>query len=94
MTTSPEESNATATGQMLNAIIGGKNNNTLSFRIDGETIRKGELSGKKSKLTNDEVRALYENMGREFFDLTEEERKEAIDIAYKIIKDELTRAIN
>jgi hypothetical protein len=92
ITTSPSESNATATGQMLNAIVGGKNNNGLSFKINDKK-RKGELSGAKSKLTNNQVRKLYEDSGRDFFELTEEERKEANDIAVEIIKDELTRAI-
>lgn len=89
--TSPGDSNLTATGQLLESIVAKKNNGGIVFTIS-KTKRNGELSGAKSTLSNEQVRKYVEET-REFFDLTDQERSELIELATELIKDEITRAI-
>lgn len=88
--TSPGESNLTATGQLLDAIIGKATDNGLTFTINRKK-RKGELSGGKSDLTNEEVRK-YVEQSREFLLMGKEDLKEAIELASDIIKEEYRKA--
>lgn len=86
--TSPEKSNATATGQMLNALKGSSSGTTAKVVIK-DSNRKRELNGSKSKLNNNEVRKFFEDNGREFLKLSKEEKSDMVDIATKIIKERL-----
>lgn len=89
--TDPNTSNLTATGQMLDAITGASKGAKVTVEIKN-TKRKRELSGSKSKLTNKEVQRHVENKaGREFLELSKQERIEATELATQIIKDELTK---
>ena len=90
--TSPSESNLTATGQLLDAIVGEiKESGKIIFTVNRKK-RKKELSGKSSKLTNEQVRQYVEEGGREFLALSDEERKEAIALASEIIKGKFKQA--
>lgn len=90
--TSPDESNLTATGQLLDAIAA-KNVGSKIVVTVNKRRRKDELSGSRSGLTNDKVRKYVEDAGREFLELTDQERKEVIEEAEKIIKEELRSVI-
>jgi len=87
--TSPNTSNATATGQMLNSMKGKAVGTKIT--IDLKTGRRKELSGSKSKLTNSEVNKFYEEKKGEWFNIQEAERQEAIDYAAEIIKQEILK---
>jgi hypothetical protein len=87
--TSPGKSNLTATGQMLNAIIGQATGSIV--RIFMKDTRKRELSGGATK-TNNEVRR-YAEEDRPFFELTRNERAMAEKKAAEIIKQELRRVL-
>lgn len=87
--TDPGASNLTATGQMLNAIKGIASRTLIRISITG--TRKKELSGSSSKLSNNKVRE-YVEKDRPFFELTDNERKLAEEIATDIIKKELRKA--
>lgn len=85
--TDPRTSNVTATGQMIDAITGKSSGNKVEIFIKN-TKRRKELSGGKSGLTNNQVREYVEKQ-REFLVLTDQERKEAIDVATQIIVEKL-----
>lgn len=86
--TSPSTSNLTATGQLLNAMSGKSSGNKVTIFIKNNKRRK-ELSGTKPSLTNEEVRKWVEDPSagnREFLALTEEDKKEVIEVAVEIIR--------
>ena len=85
--TSPNTSNLTATGQLLDAIKFTSGNGKVKVFIKN-TKRKKDLGGYKSKLTNDEVRAEVEK-SREFLKLSESEKEDATKLAANIIEEEL-----
>ncbi|MCS6281447.1 MAG: hypothetical protein HUM72_12515 [Dolichospermum sp.] len=86
--TSPSKSNLTATGQMLDALRGRAGGGKVTIDIKPTTRRK-ELNGKKSGLTNNEVRQYVEDAGREFLKLSPDEKKDVIDLATQLINEEL-----
>lgn len=86
--TSPEKSNLTATGQMLDALRGRAGGGKVTIDIK-PTSRKKELNGKKSGLNNNQVRQYVEDAGREFLKLSPQEKQEVIDLATQLINDEL-----
>lgn len=90
--TTPETSNLTGTGQMLDALTSKRNGSKITVEVKN-TKRRKELAG-KSRLTNKEVQRFVEKAGREFLGLTAKERKEATDIATKIIADYIKNALN
>jgi hypothetical protein len=90
--TSPETSNLTATGQLLDSIQG-RNVGTKVIVEPKKGKRKGELSGGKSKLSNREVLKYVEENGRKFHELSKEERLELLDLIEQIIKDEIRSVI-
>jgi hypothetical protein len=90
--TTPETSNLTATGQLLDSIKG-KNIGTKVIIEPSKGKRKGELSGGKSTLSNKEVLKYVELNGRKFHELSKEEREEIIKIVEQIIKDEISSVI-
>jgi len=90
--TSPGQSNLTATGQLIDAIQG-KNVGTKVTVDIKKGKRKGELSGGKSKLSNQQVRKYVEEAGREFLELSNQERKEAEELAKDIILEEIKSVI-
>ena len=96
--TSPDKSNATATGQLLNSMKGKAVGARIT--IDLKTGRRKELSGSSSRTTNSKVNEYYENVKgeygpkkREWLKLSDEERAEAIDYASEIIKEELKKVL-
>ena len=91
--TSPAESNLTGTGQLLDAMQAKITQNKIVVTVNTKK-RKTELSGAKGKLTNNEVRKYVEDAGFNFFDLTDDERKELIDLAEKIIIDEIKKVFS
>lgn len=90
--TSPGKSNLTATGQMINAISGKAGGGKVTVSVNKKR-RRGELSGSRSKLTNDQVRAYVEENGREFLKLSEQEKREVIDLATQLINERLSRLL-
>lgn len=90
--TSPGTSNLTATGQLLDAIQGKSAGAKVTIDLK-KGKRKGELSGGRSKLTNQEVRKYVEQNGREFLELSKDEREESINLAKEIILNELREII-
>lgn len=90
--TTPETSNLTATGQLLDSIKG-KNVGSRVVIEPGKAKRKGELYGKKSTLTNKQVNAEVDKGGREFLALSPQERKEVEELAREIIAEELRSVI-
>jgi len=88
--TSPEKSNLTATGQLLDALRGRAGGGKVTIDIK-PTKRKKELNGKRSGLTNNEVRQYVEDAGREFLKLSPDEKKDVIDLATQLINEELAR---
>jgi hypothetical protein len=84
--TTPNRSNATATGQMLDSIQGTRSQ--LSFRFFFQGKRSKELSG-SSRLSNEEVAKYYQQNGRPFFTLTKAE----VNQFTRKIKDVLTKRI-
>lgn len=90
--TTPETSNLTGTGQMLDALASKRNGSKITVEVKN-TKRRKELAG-KSRLTNKEVQRFVEKAGREFLGLTAKERKEATDLATKIIADFMKNALN
>lgn len=83
--TSPEKSNATATGQMIDALKGFSKGNTATVIVKDSSRRK-ELMGGESGLNNNEVREFFESNGREFLKLSESEKSDLVDEATRIIK--------
>jgi hypothetical protein len=90
--TSPNESNLTATGQLLDSIKG-KNIGSKVIIEPSKGKRKGELYGGKSTLSNREVLKYVELNGRKFHELSKEEKEEIIKIVEQIIKDEISSVI-
>lgn len=90
--TTPEQSNLTATGQLLDSIKG-KNFGSKILIEPTRGKRQGELSGADSTLTNRQVLRYVEENGREFLELSESEREEIIKIAQDIIKEEIKDVI-
>lgn len=88
--TSPDESNLTATGQMLNAIVAKIVDDAIKVTIQGD--RNRELSGSGSSMSNNQVREYVEKK-RPFFELAKSEREYLFKIALQIIKDEISKAI-
>lgn len=86
--TSPEKSNATATGQMIDALKG-SSSGTKAKVVVKDSSRRKELNGGKSGLTNNEVRKYFEDNGREFLKLSPDEKKDMVDVATKLIKERL-----
>lgn len=70
--TTPNKSNLTATGQLLNSIQCEVKDR--QFEISLKDQRKNDLSGKKSKVKNSEIRKFQEDQGRPFFGLLDFEK--------------------
>lgn len=85
--TSPETSNLTATGQLLDALKFTSGGTKVKVFIK-KTKRKKEFNGSKSGLTNDEVRA-YVEKDREFLKLSPEEKEDVTRLAIDLIEEEL-----
>ncbi len=90
--TTPDKSNLTATGQLIDSIKG-KNVGTKVVIEPGKAKRKGELYGRKSTLTNKQVNKYVDENGREFLKLSSEEKKQAEELAKQIIEDEIRSVI-
>lgn len=86
--TSPEKSNLTATGQMLDALVAKSTANKAIVAVNDKK-RKKELYGNKSTLTNNEVRRYVEDNGREFLKLSAQEKDQLIESATEIMKQHL-----
>lgn len=82
--TEPSKSNLTATGQMLDALTGKASGNKVTVFIKNNK-RKKELSGSRSGLTNEQVRS-YVEKEREFLVLSEQDKREVIEVAVEIIR--------
>lgn len=82
--TEASKSNITATGQMLDALTGKSSGSKVTVFIKNNK-RKKELSGARSTLTNEQVRSHVEKV-REFLVLSEQDKKEVIDVATEIIR--------
>lgn len=89
--TTPETSNATATGQMLNSMKGKAVGTKIT--IDLKTGRRKELDGRKSNLTNSQVNEYYEKQKGEWFNLQDSEINELIDYATESIKEEIKKVL-
>lgn len=74
--TSPKRSNLTATGQLLDALVGKIRNGDIVISIEGN--RNGELGGYPSKYTNEEIADFVERQGRKFLGLTNSEKNALI----------------
>jgi hypothetical protein len=85
--TTPGTSNLTATGQLLDALRGRAGGGKVTVDIK-PTRRKAELNGKRSGLTNEQVRKYVEE-DREFLKLSPQEKQDVIDLATQLIKDQL-----
>jgi len=83
----PKTSNATATGQMLNAMVYKMKPRGFTLFVDG-TARTAELSGASPKLNNAEV-AKYYSEKRAIFDFSEPELKRII----RNVKEDLLKII-
>lgn len=70
--TTPNKSNLTATGQLLDAIKSVGQRGKVILEIDGRRTR--ELGGSRPRLSNAEVARYVQEQGRRFFDLTKAER--------------------
>jgi hypothetical protein len=90
--TSPNESNLTATGQLIDALKSKVTGSKISITINNNK-RKKELNGSKSGYTNNEIRKFVEDNGREFLGLTAAENKEALDLTTQIIETEIRNAL-
>lgn len=86
--TSPDTSNLTQTGQLLDALRGRAGGGKVTIDIK-KTKRKPDMYGNKSDLTNEDVRKFVEEAGREFLKLSPDEKKEVIDLTTKIITEQL-----
>jgi hypothetical protein len=70
--TTPNRSNLTATGQMLNSIESKAKG--LVYEITLKSKRTKDLSGSTSKVTNAEIKDFQEKQGRFFWGLTDFEK--------------------
>lgn len=87
--TSPNESNATATGQMLNSMKGKANGTKITIGL--KSGRRKELDKRKPSQTNTQINSHYEKGKGEWFALQQSEKQEAIDYATEIIKEEIKK---
>lgn len=87
--TFPDSSNATATGQMVDAMRGKASGTKITIVLKDD--RKKELGGYASKVGNNKVREEYEKKMGEWFGLQESEKERAIDYAAEIIKEEIKK---
>lgn len=85
--TSPGESNATATGQLLDSMKGKASGTKIKIELKDKRSR--ELSGSKSKLTNSQVNFWYEKLKGEWFALSKDEGEEVFDY----VKERIRKAI-
>ena len=88
--TSPNKSNLTATGQLLDAIIGEATGTIVKIFISPKP-RKKELNP-SANATNREIRKYVEEGGREFLGLTANERRVIEKEAAEVIKTEIRKA--
>ena len=89
--TSPDTSNATATGQMVDAMKGKASGSKII--IDLKSGRRKELDKSKSRLTNNEVNFWYQMNFGVWFGLQDKEKQEAIDYAAEIIEEEIKKVL-
>ena len=89
--TFPNSSNATATGQMIDAMRGKASGTKITIILKDD--RKKELGGYASKIGNNKVREEYEKKMGEWFGLQESEKEMAIDYATEIIKQEISKVL-
>ena len=75
--TSPNKSNITATGQMLDALKVSSRNSEFSIGFRSGR-RKRELSGGPGRISNEEVAFWVEENGRKFLGLTRQEKNTLI----------------
>ncbi len=85
--TTPNKSNLSATGQMLDAITGEPT--PKGFRIFFINARKRDLQGNISKVTNNQLSEFVESNGRRFFDISIPEE----NMIRRELRAELTRRI-
>lgn len=85
--TTPTTSNLTATGQLLDSLKGRNVGSKVISEAKGR--RTSELSGGRSRKTNKEVLNHVEKNGRVFHELNQEERRELLEVATQIIKEEI-----
>lgn len=88
--TSPNKSNATATGQMIDALKGKASGTRMIFDLKTGK-RKGELSGSKSATTNKEVSKYYEERMGEWLELNKEEKDDVFEYAAQVIKEAILK---
>lgn len=88
--TTPDTSNLTATGQLLNSIKGLASRTVIKIFIKDKRGR--DLSGNASKVGNNKVRE-YVEKERPFFELTANERKYVEQTAAEIIKQQIRRSL-
>lgn len=88
--TSPSKSNLTATGQLLNAIIGEATGTVVKIFISPKP-RKKELNP-SANASNRDIRKYVEEGGREFLGLTANERRVIEEEAAEVIKTEIRKA--
>jgi len=89
--TFPDSSNATATGQMIDAMRGKASGSKISIVLKDD--RKRELGGYPSRVGNNKVREEYEKKMGEWFELQQGEKDRAIDHATEIIKEEIKNVL-
>ena len=105
--TSPNKSNLTATGQLLEAlyyrVVGSRffikvNSKNRDEGLGGENLVRVQVSKKKSemksKLTNEQVRKFVEDAGREFLQLNDEEKKNLERFTADILRQSLREILN
>ena len=81
--TTPNRSNLTATGQMLDSMTVNPKRGAVEIEIKGR--RTGELTGARSRLSNAEVARYVQKAGRPFFKATTAEKNFIIREAKQII---------
>lgn len=91
--TSPSESNLTMTGQLLNAIGGKSSGNSVKFRVNNKA-RKATFKGDRKGVTNEQVRSYVEDLGFEFFGLSDSDLSQLKKEVLQIMKDEFERDLN
>lgn len=85
--TRPARSNLTGTGQMLDAMQGVGKRGKIEVEISGQ--RRGEVGGRRSKLSNATLARYVQENGRPFFGVTTAERTGII----RQVKQVLVRAL-
>lgn len=105
--TTPNKSNLTATGQLLEAlyyrVVGNRffikvNSKQRDEGLGGEELVKTQVSKKKyemkSKLTNEQVRKFVEDAGREFLQLNDEEKRALEKFTAEVLRESLKDILN